>query len=195
MYEPCGCCHDLAETGNQEVPTPRGDPDGLQAAIVGSGHSSGEAALCWRRRPRGTSRIKVFILESDYGFRLLRATRSENNRSFGGLSPPAARAKHGVLPVVQGHLETWLAGCRIQDEEDCPVTAYMEQDFRKYLDKSATMADLHGRRPPTGWRTRMCAMTLIRPRVGKTLDVIFQSLVQLSNRTGIAIAVFCLIEP
>jgi hypothetical protein len=39
-----------------------------------------------------------------------------------------------VYQVVQGHLETWLAGCRHQDEEGSPVVAYIEQDFRKYLE-------------------------------------------------------------
>lgn len=39
-----------------------------------------------------------------------------------------------VYQVVQGHLETWLAGYRQSDEEDCPVTAYIEQDFRNYLE-------------------------------------------------------------
>jgi hypothetical protein len=36
--------------------------------------------------------------------------------------------------VIQGHLETWLAGCRQADEEGSPVAAYIEQDFRKYLE-------------------------------------------------------------
>lgn len=36
--------------------------------------------------------------------------------------------------VIQGHLETWLAGCRQADEEGTPVAAYIEQDFRKYLE-------------------------------------------------------------
>jgi hypothetical protein len=36
--------------------------------------------------------------------------------------------------VVQGHLETWLAGCRLADEAGFPVAGYIEQDFRKYLE-------------------------------------------------------------
>ena len=38
-----------------------------------------------------------------------------------------------VYQVVQGHLETWLAGCRQSDEEGFLVADYIEQDFRKYL--------------------------------------------------------------
>ena len=36
--------------------------------------------------------------------------------------------------VIQGHRETGLAGCRQADEEGSPVAAYIEQDFRKYLE-------------------------------------------------------------
>ncbi len=36
--------------------------------------------------------------------------------------------------VIQGHLETWLAGCRQADEEGLPSAGYIEQDFRKYLE-------------------------------------------------------------
>ena len=39
-----------------------------------------------------------------------------------------------VYQVLQGHLETWLAGCREVDEEGFPVAGYIEQDFRKYLE-------------------------------------------------------------
>ena len=39
-----------------------------------------------------------------------------------------------VYQVMQDHLETWLAGCRQADEEGLPVAAYIEQDFRKYLE-------------------------------------------------------------
>ena len=39
-----------------------------------------------------------------------------------------------VYTVVQGHLETWLAVCRQADEEGASVAAYIEQDFRKYLE-------------------------------------------------------------
>jgi len=38
-----------------------------------------------------------------------------------------------VYQVVQGHLETWLADCRLADEAGFPVAGYIEQDFRKYL--------------------------------------------------------------
>jgi hypothetical protein len=38
-----------------------------------------------------------------------------------------------VYQVMQGHLETWLAGCRQADEEGLPVAGYIEEDFRKYL--------------------------------------------------------------
>jgi len=36
--------------------------------------------------------------------------------------------------VMQSHLESWLAGCRQTDEVGSPVAAYIEQDFRKYLE-------------------------------------------------------------
>jgi len=39
-----------------------------------------------------------------------------------------------VYEVMQGHLESWLAGCRRADEEGFPVAGYIEQDFRKYLE-------------------------------------------------------------
>jgi len=39
-----------------------------------------------------------------------------------------------VYQVLQGHLETWLAGCREVDEEGFSVAGYIEQDFRKYLE-------------------------------------------------------------
>ena len=42
--------------------------------------------------------------------------------------------RSAVYQVVQGHLETWLAGCRQADDEGFPVAAYIEQDFRKYLE-------------------------------------------------------------
>ena len=42
--------------------------------------------------------------------------------------------RSAVYQVVQGHLETWLDGCRHADEEGCPVAAHIEQDFRKYLE-------------------------------------------------------------
>jgi hypothetical protein len=38
-----------------------------------------------------------------------------------------------VYQVMQGHLETWLAGCRQADGEGLPVAGYIEEDFRKYL--------------------------------------------------------------
>ncbi len=39
-----------------------------------------------------------------------------------------------VYQVVQGHLETWLSGCRHVDKDGFPVAAYIEQDFRKFLE-------------------------------------------------------------
>ncbi len=39
-----------------------------------------------------------------------------------------------VYQVLQGHLETWLAGCREEDEAEFPAAGYIEQDFRKYLE-------------------------------------------------------------
>lgn len=39
-----------------------------------------------------------------------------------------------VYQVLQGHLETWLAGCREEDEDGFPVAGYIELDFRKYLE-------------------------------------------------------------
>ena len=42
--------------------------------------------------------------------------------------------RSAVYQVVQGHLETWLTGYRHADEEGFPVAAYIEQDFRKYLE-------------------------------------------------------------
>ena len=39
-----------------------------------------------------------------------------------------------VYQVLQGHLETWLVGCREADEAGFPVAGYIEQDFRKYLE-------------------------------------------------------------
>ena len=42
--------------------------------------------------------------------------------------------RSAVYQVVQGHLETWLSGCRQADEEGSPIAAYIEQDFRKYLE-------------------------------------------------------------
>ena len=42
--------------------------------------------------------------------------------------------RSAVYQLVQGHLETWLASCRHMDEDGFPVAAYIEQDFRKYLE-------------------------------------------------------------
>ena len=42
--------------------------------------------------------------------------------------------RSAVYQVVQGHLKTWLAGCRHADEGGFQVGAYIEQDFRKYLE-------------------------------------------------------------
>jgi hypothetical protein len=42
--------------------------------------------------------------------------------------------RSAVYQVVQGHLETWLAGCQHADEEASPIAAHIEQDFRKYLE-------------------------------------------------------------
>jgi hypothetical protein len=42
--------------------------------------------------------------------------------------------RSAVYQVVQGHLETWLADCRHVDEDGFPVAAYIEQDFRKFLE-------------------------------------------------------------
>jgi hypothetical protein len=41
--------------------------------------------------------------------------------------------RSAVYQVVQGHLETWLAGCRLPDEAGFSVAGYIEQDFREYL--------------------------------------------------------------
>ena len=43
-------------------------------------------------------------------------------------------ARTVVYHAVQGHLETWLTNCRHMDEDGFPVAAYIEQDFRKYLE-------------------------------------------------------------
>ena len=42
--------------------------------------------------------------------------------------------RSAAYQVIQGHLEPWLAGCRQADEEGSPVAAYIEQDFRRYLE-------------------------------------------------------------
>ncbi|MGH8550560.1 MAG: hypothetical protein ACRERU_18550 [Methylococcales bacterium] len=55
--------------------------------------------------------------------------------------------RSAAYQVVQGHLETWLSGCRNQDEEGSPVAATIEQDFRKYLDKSAEQP-IYTAKPP-----------------------------------------------
>jgi hypothetical protein len=42
--------------------------------------------------------------------------------------------RSAVYQVIQGHLDTWLAGCLQADEEGFHVAAFIEQDFRKYLE-------------------------------------------------------------
>jgi len=45
------------------------------------------------------------------------------------------RPEHSILyRTVQQHLETWLAHCREGDDGDGPVPAYVEREFRRYLD-------------------------------------------------------------
>ena len=45
-----------------------------------------------------------------------------------------ARARACSIVASQEHLETWLTQCRDSDYDAGPVPAYVEREFRRYLE-------------------------------------------------------------